>query len=593
MPGVQSRLHRETRTIVVYPEEVKYLLQLEYEEIKIQIKKNRVAGISKLHLPQVNVGLRVQGKFGHMPRKILNILVVAKTQSGKTGAMIAIVKEYKEQHEIPVSNIYIITGHSSTSWKKQTKGRFPECLEKNIYHRPDFNKKGTKNKLVNELKNKKNVLIIMDEVHVAAKKGQSVDKFFKKLKFNDLEYCLKNDIKIVEFSATPDGTLYDLNNWGQYSCILKMEPGEKYIGADDLDTQKRLFQFKDLCCVDRHGIIDLDRARENINEIKQKMVHFNEPMYHIIRTPPAGLQTEVMNAFKGIFPVNEYNYEQWNGETKKNQELSGINDILTKPPEKHTFIFIKEMLRMAVTLHKQYLGVLYERYTKRPNDSVIVQGLVGRATGYDDNGKTIVFTNIDSIVKYRNLWESDFDGNLMIQWKSNTTKSSSAGGTESRGTFNVEANTTSNNNTNNWTYRQAYFKLEDINNFSRKTCKLIYETVKDENGNYQVPTGQQTHNIMENTNTTLYDYFDTNGVFQITTGEKKRGPSDSHWKKKAKTEDDFYSASLDRLTGKMTKLMVDEKFKWSLDKKHAFQFHPAYENINDKNTLIWCLFYRY
>ena len=65
MPGVQSRLHRETRTLVVYPEEVKYLLQLEYEEICIQIKKNKVAGISKLHLPQVNVGLRVQCKFGH------------------------------------------------------------------------------------------------------------------------------------------------------------------------------------------------------------------------------------------------------------------------------------------------------------------------------------------------------------------------------------------------------------------------------------------------------------------------------------------------------------------------------------------------
>ena len=52
---------------------------------------------------------------------LLNILVIAKTQSGKTGAMIAICKEYKTYHNIPIEHIYMITGHSSTAWKKQTK----------------------------------------------------------------------------------------------------------------------------------------------------------------------------------------------------------------------------------------------------------------------------------------------------------------------------------------------------------------------------------------------------------------------------------------------------------------------------------------
>jgi hypothetical protein len=443
MPCVQSRLYSDTRTQVFYTDEEKTILKLELIELNSQIKQNELRRVSQIHAQQSECALRVQGKFGTMPRKKVLVLIVAKTQSGKTGAMIAICKEYKDMHEIQIENIYIITGHSSTSWKKQTKGRFPNCLEKNIYHRPDFNKKGTKNKLFKELENKKNVLIIMDEVHVAAKKGQSVDKFFKKLKFNDLYYCLENDIKIVEFSATPDGTLYDLNAWKQHSTLIKMKPGENYVGADDLDKRKRLFQFKDLCCIDRGGIIDLNIARENINEIKQKMVHFNEPMYHIIRTPtkPLGLQTEVINAFKGIFNDNEYMYIQYNGETKRKEELSGINDILTVKPEKDTFIFIKEMLRMAVTLHKEHLGILYERYTKKPNDSVIVQGLVGRATGYDDNGKTIVFTNIDSIIKYRNLWNGDFRDNLMIQWISNTTKSNGDGGTKSRETFNVPSTT--------------------------------------------------------------------------------------------------------------------------------------------------------
>jgi len=564
MPCVQSRLNRDTRTLVVYTDKEKTLLQLEMQELDVQIKQQEARGISKIYAPQFECALRVQSKFGTMPRKKVLVLIVAKTQSGKTGAMIAICKEYKEMHEIQLENIYIITGHSSTSWKKQTKGRFPNCLEKNIYHRPDFNKKGTKNKLIKELENKKNVLIIMDEVHVAAKKGQSVDKFFKKLKFNDLYYCLENDIKIVEFSATPDGTLYDLIEWGQHSALIKMKPGENYVGADDLDTQKRLHQFKDLCCKEKDGF-NLNKSRENIKEIEGIILQFETPMYHIIRTltTPLGLQTDVMNAFKGIFPVNEYEYIQYNGETKRKEELSGINDIITKPPKKHTFIFIKEMLRMAVTIHKEYLGILYERYTKRPNDSVIVQGLVGRATGYDDNGKTIIFTNIDSIVKYRNLWSGDFNNNLMIQWTSNTTKTNTTGGTESKGTFNLEATDTSKRKQQvkeNHTVFNVYITQEEAREYIKEGVIKKY-------------------NIMMPKNLT-----------KLKQGARKKE------KEKDGKYQGFYIASLeDRKKGKketmVPRLLSDvEKFQKgsprTLGKKNEWKMRPCYRDLEDKTTLV-------
>ena len=47
--------------------------------------------------------------------------------------MISICKEYTNEHLIPIDNIYMITGHSSTAWKNQTKIRFPDSLKKNIY----------------------------------------------------------------------------------------------------------------------------------------------------------------------------------------------------------------------------------------------------------------------------------------------------------------------------------------------------------------------------------------------------------------------------------------------------------------------------
>ena len=439
MASYQSGLYTMTRTQVIYTDEQQRLLECELRELNAQIDKNEINKSSIIYDNQENAALKVVAAFRTWPLYVVNCLVVAKTQSGKTGAMIAICKQYTDKHKIPNGNIYIITGHSSTAWKKQTKGRFPECLEKNIYHRPDFGKKnGSSNKLVEEIKGKKDILFIMDEVHVAAKKGQSLHSLFKKLGFDNLGDCLKNDIKIVEFSATPDGTVYDLNDWGKHAKLIQMKAGDTYIGAHDLLLQKRVMQFKDLCCFNKTtGEYSSEQAIENIREICIKS--YDEPMYHIIRTPPAGHQDEVINMFKIVHKDCEF--KKFNGETKKSEELNGINDILKDKPKKHTFIFIKEMLRMAVTLHKEHLGILYERFTKNSNDSVIIQGLIGRATGYDDNKKTYIFTNIDSIIKYRNLWIYKFSPELMVLWKSNTTKSNGDGGTESRETFNIQSTT--------------------------------------------------------------------------------------------------------------------------------------------------------
>ena len=51
----------------------------------------------------------------------------------------------------------------------------------------------------------------------------------------------------------------------------------------------------------------------------------------------------------------------------------------------------------------------------------MIQGLLGRCTGYDDTGHTNIFTNINSIIKYHKLWSSGFD-DRSIKWYSKTTK---------------------------------------------------------------------------------------------------------------------------------------------------------------------------
>ena len=99
-----------------------------------------------------------------------------------------------------------------------------------------------------------------------------------------------------------------------------------------------------------------------------------------------------------------------------------INDWLKdRPPTgKHTFIFIKEKARCAKTFIKKHVGIWYERQPQIASDDVVTQGLLGRATGYDDNGFSVVFTNLSSITKYEKLWKSRFEAN--VEWISSTTK---------------------------------------------------------------------------------------------------------------------------------------------------------------------------
>jgi hypothetical protein len=141
------------------------------------------------------------------------------------------------------------------------------------------------------------------------------------------------------------------------------------------------------------------------------------PLWHIIRTKNGVYQDKTHKNFLDVFGNSEYEFLKYDGES----EIGDINAILKNPPHKHTIIFIKEMLRCAKTLVKNYLGIGYERCSKKPDDASINQGIVGRLTGYDDNGMSICYTNIDSIERYEQLWISNFE-NKNIKWNSKTTK---------------------------------------------------------------------------------------------------------------------------------------------------------------------------
>ena len=332
-------------------------------------------------------------------RNTLLVAAVGKTQSGKTGVMYSLIMEATNTSidgYVPVTNVFVITGLSSNEWKEQTKTRLPEVLRENVFHRSELNK-GFKEKI----NGKKNILIIVDEIQIASQLKQSLHKSFSDIL--DTKYMIENDIKIVEFSATPNGTYGNLEYWEGHYKTVKIQHGLGYVGHKELYERGRMFQCQDLT-VQGH----VEKLHEKIQET------FDSPKYHIIRTKVAGGQDECAEVFKRVVG-DDYDYLYHDSEN-----LESIDSVLDKEPLKHTVIFLKEMARCAKTFKKKFIGVWYERYVKSFNDDIAVQGLAGRATGYDDNGESIVYTNMESMTRFIDLWEKDFSPE--VPWNSNTTK---------------------------------------------------------------------------------------------------------------------------------------------------------------------------
>ena len=226
-----------------------------------------------------------------------------------------------------------------------------------------------------------------------------------------------HDVKFVQFSATPDGNVYDIEQWKHNSAIVKHQPGSRYTSSFDLYKQDRVFQYKRLSTEyeDEEEEI-MDNIKQVKKVIKEHYIDRYYPnLYHVIRTREGDMNCETLSNFKKVFG-DKYAYIKYD----QTSTITDINDILKVSPNKHTFIFIKEKLRCAKTLVKDHIGVCYERYTERPNDSTIIQGLVGRLTGYDDNNISICFTNVDTVVRYEEMWCQDF--NADVEWRSNSTR---------------------------------------------------------------------------------------------------------------------------------------------------------------------------
>jgi|UniRef100_A0A6C0LZG9 hypothetical protein len=481
-------------------------------------------------------------------RKIISVMVIAPPQSGKTGSMYATIKYFLEEENMPAENIYIITGLSSCDWTKQTKERFPESVRDNVFHRNELVK------FVDKIKGKKNILIIMDEIQIASTITNTIFKTFKAAGLFNKQSLYNNDVKIVEYSATPNGTIYDFAKWGDASIKILADPGVGYLSSVDMKNKCRVRQYGDL--YNRNTDPETKKETEkkimkNFDELRCDIERYKDPRYHIIRTHNGSSKDITIANFKKIFGEKKYNYLSYD----QKGEIIDINNKLKDKPKKHTFIFIIEKLRCAKTLTNKYIGVCYERYTgETPDDSVIIQGCLGRLLGYKDNGDSICYTNIDSIDKYEKLWNSNFEED--VGWNSNTTK------------------------------RDKNQQLKPPNTFNRigiSTNESDESSLTDEPAALIEPTIEKFDEYMQ-----VKDYYDKvlkNKIME-KTGKNARGPN-------KKTEDDmidgYYHATIRNITRVYSWEEIYRERRCNIKNGAGYAVRPCYEDKNDPKTLKWCI----
>jgi hypothetical protein len=299
--------------------------------------------------------------------------LIAQPGVGKTGTFLEIAIQATTHPDptrrIAVDDLFIITGMSDTDWYRQTSQRMLPAFRHRVFHRNHLIHEATRYNASDRPATAPK-LIIIDESHIAAKPGMTINTFLTALAGCKPDSPIhptslfRSNMAILAVSATPGAILkIPLTKWKKiHHRVVTIRPSDAYHGVAHMLTHKRLFKTGNL---------------EDPTYLKQviRILHsFREHRFHIFRQT-----TGCCELYPLFTQLTKTHLIGWNViRHDATSRVSRMDHMLTTQPAQPTIIIIKGFWRASKRLTQDWIGLTYDPPVTRVNVSAVIQGLIGR-----------------------------------------------------------------------------------------------------------------------------------------------------------------------------------------------------------------------
>lgn len=300
-------------------------------------------------------------------RKLRAIIVQKLTKVGALGLIYDLLRRLSthpdDEFLVPYKNLYVLTGMSNRNWQQDIMENAPSCFKKNMLHRAQFTKIEEES-----LKSVRNAVIIIDEIDTGDKPNQMLHSLLERTGLMDLEEMLRRNVRFVLISATALKHIHGMHFWGEYHKVIQMTIPNSYVGHKDFRERGILREYYPM------------KTKEAVRRWIQEDILENygdDFRIHMLRLDKRNILMIQTTCFEMGVEFVQNNCES----TLSKKELQALFFNRTC----HVVLAVKGMMRRADLIPNEYkyaIGAVMERYTKTPDYNVLMQGLIGRMTGY-------------------------------------------------------------------------------------------------------------------------------------------------------------------------------------------------------------------
>ena len=363
------------------------------------------------HEPQVLAAMQCFLYFFVAQVKHAWVHLAAEMQAGKTGVVTTLIRLMLANARllrITPDRMFVITGMSDNAWLKQTRDRLPMGVRAGVQH------SGGLPKVIAALKSLagagilSNVLIVLDESHIASSTGNRPSMVYAEVaRLCPRERWDECNVRFLTISATDPAKGVVMND---PSCtiaarVVRLQTNNHYQSVETLSAAGRIRPTQSL-------VVSAKANVTAVAQLKHAVSTFQTPLYHISR-PSHGKQAQaeavLAEAFPGcpIIPWDSNSRPETSDESSS-AKLDDINQLLKNPPTTHTFVLLKNMFYASKTMDDTHVGVLYDRVGGK--DDTNLQSLLGRACGYGKSKRTIIYSSEQTVTNYLGFWREVIAG---------------------------------------------------------------------------------------------------------------------------------------------------------------------------------------